>query len=158
MTARYFAALALGAGLLAAVGCGEPAPATKAETKKDDDHDDHDHGPGPHGGTIGEFGGKQHFEFTVDHDKKEATVYILKGDAKTQTPIKAEKLSLTVTSPEPKFTVDLVAQDKDAAGKASKFMGKHDGFGKHVEFAGTVSGEVDGKPVAGDFKEEPEKK
>ena len=33
-----------------------------------------------------------HVEFTVNHDKKEATVYILGANAKTPSPIKAEKI------------------------------------------------------------------
>src|SRR4051812_42995918 len=50
--------------------------------------DDHDHGPGPHGGTIIELGGgKYHAEFTVDHKKQEAAVYILGGNAKSPLPL-----------------------------------------------------------------------
>lgn len=29
----------------------------------------------------------------------------------------------------------------------------HDGFGKEQEFEGTVSAEIDGTPILGDFKE-----
>jgi hypothetical protein len=55
--------------------------------------------------------------------------------------------------------VDLkaVPQDGDPAGKSSRFVGKHDSFGKEQEFEGTMSGVVDGKPYAGDFKEEEHK-
>ena len=98
------------------------------------------------------------FEFTVDHGKKEATVYILGGDAKSPAPIKAEKLLLSINDPQ--FQVDLAAQPLkgEAAGSSSRFVGTHDNLGKVQEFAGTISGEADGKPYAGDFKEEPEAK
>ncbi len=41
----------------------------------------------------------------------------------------------------------------DPAGKSSRFVGKHEHLGKEQEFEGTLSGVVDGKPYAGDFKE-----
>lgn len=65
------------------------------------------------------------------------------------------KLLLTIT--EPSFQVELMAQalDGEADGNASRFVGKHEKLGVEQEFAGTVSGEVDGTPYAGDFKEEP---
>jgi hypothetical protein len=79
----------IGVGLLTlalavVIGCGNQQggapkggnkPATKGGGKEGD------HGPGPHGGTIIEFG-KWHGEFCMDHGKKQATVYILGGDAK----------------------------------------------------------------------------
>ncbi|HRA89307.1 MAG TPA: hypothetical protein PK992_14580, partial [Planctomycetaceae bacterium] len=41
----------------------------------------HGHGAGPHDGTLADWGGgKYHVEFTVDHDKQEATVYVLGSD------------------------------------------------------------------------------
>lgn len=46
----------------------------------------------------------------------------------------------------------------DPKGAASRFVGKHEKLGIVREFAGTVSGEIDGTPYAGDFKEEPEEK
>ena len=116
----------------------------------------HTHGSGPHGGTIADWGGgKFHVEFTVDHDKKESTVYILGGDAKTPAPIKADKLLLNINDPQ--FQLDLAAKplDGEADGLSSRFVGTHDSLGKVQEFAGTISGEVDGKPYAGDFKEVP---
>jgi len=49
-----------------------------------------------------------------------------------------------------------VPLDGEPQGKSSRFVGKHERLGKEQEFAGTVSGEIEGKPYAGDFKEEPE--
>ncbi len=150
------------AGLLAA-GCDKAAdapaaPKADAANVAPDGEGDHDeHGAGPHGGTVIELG-KYHGEFVVDHAKKQATVYILDGKtAKTAAPIAAPKLLLSVKAPQ--FQADLVAapQDGDPAGKASRFVATHDNFGKEQEFAGTVSGVIDGKPRAGDFKEEPHK-
>ena len=62
---------------------------------KGHDEEGHAHGEGPHGGTVADWGGgKFHVEFTVDHDKQEAIVYILGDDEKTATPIDAEEVTL----------------------------------------------------------------
>lgn len=115
----------------------------------------HAHGAGPHDGTIADWGGgKYHVEFTVDHDKKEATVYVFGSDEKTPEPITAESLLLTIK--EPQMQVDLlpVPQDGESDGKSSRFVGTHDGLATVMEYEGTMSAEVDGTPYAGNFKEE----
>jgi hypothetical protein len=120
----------------------------------------HVHGMGPHGGTIADWGGgKYHIEFTVNHEKQEATVYILGKDEKTPTPIAAKDGKIMLSIKEPAFQVELKAapQKDDPPGKASAFTGKHEKLGKEQEFAGTVTGEIDGTPFTGDFKEEEEK-
>jgi len=155
MTAtKFLAAGALTIGV-ALAGCGPKEGATPT-VLKGEAKDDHDHGAGPHGGTIIEFG-KYHAEFTVDHGKKQATVYVLDGKVKNAVPIAAVKLLLSIKSPQ--FQADLVAvpQDGDPKGKASRFVATHDNLGKEQEFEGTVSGEIDGKPYLGDFKEEEHK-
>ncbi len=151
-------ALACGVlGCALVVGCGQPpAAATKPEVKGDKEKakdDDHDHGPGPHKGTVLELG-KYHGEFTVDHPTKTATVYVLDGGVKNAAPIAAGKLGLSIKSPA--FQVDMKAmpQEGDPPGKASRFVAVHDNFGKEQEFEGTVNVVIDGKPYAGDFKEE----
>lgn len=155
------------------IGCdgGKPpapktgtTPASSATTTPaEDDHGHkHDgaghagHGAGPHEGTLADWGGgKFHVEFTVDHDKQEATVYILGDDEKTATPIKAANILLSIT--DPKFQVELAASplEGETVGSASRFVGKHESLGIVKEFAGTISGEIEGTPYAGDFKEEP---
>ena len=139
--------------LVVITGCskqndGKPKSDDK-NVKKDEDHA---HGAGPHGGTIFDFG-KWHGEFTVDHKSKEVTVYILGADEKKAAPIQVDKLLLSIKTPQ--FQVDLkpVPQEGDPKGKSSRFVGKHDNFGKEQEFAGTLSGVVDGKPYADDFEE-----
>ena len=148
-------ALACGVlGCALVVGCGQPAAQPSKAPEKKDDHDDHEHGPGPHGGTVFDFG-KYHGEFTVDHATKTATVYILDGKrAKNAEPIAAAKLLVSIKSPAFQVEAVAAADDGHPAGKASRFVAKHDHFGKEQEFEGTVSVEVDGKPYAGDFKEE----
>src|SRR5262245_41366116 len=47
-------------------------------------------------------------------------------------------------------------QKGDADGKASSFVGIHDKLGVEQEFEGELTGEVDGTPYRGTFKEEPE--
>ena len=151
-----------------ALGCTEadkPAPAKPPVTASSSTKDAHDHGhahahghdghePGPHQGTLADWGGgKYHVEFTVDHGKQEATVYVLGEDEKTATPIKASSILLSIKSP--KFQIELAAAplDGEAEGTASRFVGKHESLGKEQEFAGSISGEVEGTPYVGDFKE-----
>lgn len=151
--------------LTLALGCGEqptpsptssPASTTPTKDNHGHKHGHSGHGAGPHDGTLADWGGgKYHVEFTVDHDKQEATVFILGDDEKTATPIKAATILLNIN--DPKFQVELAASplDGEAEGASSRFVGKHESLGKVQEFAGTISGEVEGTPYAGDFKEEP---
>jgi hypothetical protein len=144
--------------LIYAAGC-------KNEPQQDSSHENqssesakggHSHGSGPNGGAIADWGGgKYHAEFTVDHDKKQATVYILDSNAKLPAPIKASELVLSINDPE--FDVELTPQplEGETDGVSSRFVGQHDNLGIVQEFAGTISGEVDGMPYAGDFREEP---
>ena len=153
-------AMLLGA-LVLFVGCGDqgqqPAPTTPAAPANSDAGEDgHSHGEGPHGGVVADWGGgTYHVEFTVDHDKQEATVYILDSNAKLPAPVKADKLLLTISGPS--FQVDLMPRplDGENEGASSRFVGKHEKLGVVQEFAGTISGEVEGTPYAGDFNEEP---
>jgi hypothetical protein len=156
--------LAVLAAFVLLAGCNKqsetsPKGDTRPGKAAKDGKGDHAHGAGPHGGTVADWGGgKFHVEFTVDHSKQEATVYVLGSDEKTPAPIKAADGQLLLTIKEPSFQVSLKAtpQPGDPAGTASRFVGKHEKLGKEQEFAGTISGEADGTPYAGDFKEEPE--
>ncbi|MFM9965398.1 MAG: hypothetical protein ACKV2Q_29790 [Planctomycetaceae bacterium] len=150
--------------LTLAVGCGDtdkpaptPAPSSIENQKSQiENHKHANHGTGPHEGAVADWGGgKFHVEFTVNHDKQEATVYILGDDEKTTTPIKAATILLNIN--DPKFQVELAAAplDVEAEGTASRFVGKHESLGKVQEFAGTISGEVEGTPYVGEFQEEP---
>lgn len=121
------------------------------------DHDvaGHAHGPGPHEGTVADWGGgKFHVEFTVDHDKQEATVYVFGGDEKTVVPIDASEIMLTITEPSLSASLKAAPQDGDPAGKASRFVGAHEGLGVVREYEGSMSGVVEGTPYSGNFKEE----
>lgn len=155
--------------LMATLGCGGPsgtgakggAVSKAGKTGKDD----HSHGEGPHGGAVADWGGgKFHIEFLVDHDKQEATVYILGSDAKKPAPIKAKdgKISASITGVKDKSTFEVTLEAKpqegDPAGKSSRFVGKHEKIGVVQEFEGTITGENDGTPYTGKFKEEPAKK
>lgn len=153
-------------GIVALNFVGGCAEAEKAGTKKADTTTTQPasktksmhsaHGAGPHEGAVADWGGgKYHVEFTVDHDKKEATVYILGSDEKTASPVKAEKLLLSIS--DPKFQVDLAPKplEGEEKGSSSRFVGTDDKLGKVQEFAGSISGEVEGTPYVGEFKEEP---
>lgn len=144
-------------------GCGQsttPAPAPQGKAGGGDHKHDHDHahshGEGPHGGTLTDWGGgAYHVEFTVDHDKKEAAVYIVGSDEKSPAPIKADKILLTIN--DPMTELELVAKplEGEPEGTSSRFVGNHDTLGIVKEFSGTITGDVEGTPYTGDFKEEP---
>ena len=166
----FRASLALFVALALAAGCNnatppaaKPAPKTPppASVGTDDGQDHAAHGPhgaGPHDGAVADWGGgKYHVEFTVDHDKQEATVYVLGDDEKTPAPVKAETLLLSIS--DPKFQVELAPAplDGEEDGLCSRFVGQDEKLGVVQEFAGTISGEIEGTPYAGDFKEETHK-
>jgi hypothetical protein len=141
-------------------GSGGSAPTTGNTKGAGGDH--HDHGEGPHGGAIGDWGsGKYHVEFVVDHDKQEATVYVLDSNVKKAVPINAKngELSASIKGVKTKDSFEMVLkadpQQGDPMGKASRFVGKHEKIGVVQEFEGTITGEVEGTPYTGDFKEEP---
>ena len=161
-------AVAIFASAIYSVGCSQaPAPAKappKAATAKSSDHghshndDHHSHGAGPHDGTLADWGGgKYHVEFTVDHDKKEAVIYVLDSDEKTAAPVKTADGKLLLSIREPAFQVELVARPLagEGDGKSSCYGGTHESLGIIREFTGTISGEVDGTPFAGEFAEQP---
>jgi hypothetical protein len=152
------------------VGCEKPTatpPNVSPVANDDHDHDHsasqhdhsqpgHAHGVGPHDGTIADWGGgKFHAEFTVDHSQKQTTVYILGGDEKTPAPIDATTIELSIKEPEMQITLNAAPVDGDPSGKSSRFIGTHEKLGIVQEFAGTLTGVVEGTPYSGDFKEEP---
>lgn len=124
-------------------------------THTDHSKEGHAHGLGPHDGTVADWGGgKFHVEFTVDHDKQEATVYVFGGDEKTPTPIDAPEITLTIKEPSLTAKLKPSPQDGDPEGQASRFVGTHEGLGVVREYEGSMSGVVDGTPYSGNFKEE----
>ena len=151
--------VAIACALASTMGCGStPNNAAKTNggaktTAKNPEKEEHGHGNGPHGGVLTDWGGgAYHVEFTVNHGKKEATIYILGGDEKSPAPIKAGKIHLVIN--DPATEVDLTAQPLDGEKDgASRFVGTHDNLGKVQEYAGTISGDVEGTPYTGDFKE-----
>jgi hypothetical protein len=168
---RNLMAVLTGAAMISlTAGCEEPAappaaaptaPAATAAAGHGHEHAEgegehgHGHGAGPHDGTLADWGGgKYHVEFTVDHDKQEATVYVLGSDEKSPAPIKAEKVLLSISEPE--LTAELlpVPLDGETNGLSSRFVGKHEKLGIVQEYAGTMSAEIEGTPYTGDFREE----
>lgn len=147
---------------MVSVGCDKPAPpapAAPATTSAASDGG-HSHGTGPNGGVVFDLG-KYHAEFTVDHPKSECTVLIVTGDKTDAKPLPIAAKELTLTTKEtktadgkvvPPMTVKLLPVD-EADGKAAKFVGTDPGISNVADFAGTVLGEVDGKPSQGDFEE-----
>jgi hypothetical protein len=170
MYSNLTSAVAALASLSIAVGCQdsaapEPAATPAAATASEHGHEHaegeeahahgHSHDAGPHDGTLADWGGgKYHVEFIVDHNKQEATVYILGEDAKSAAPIKTDKISLIIGDLE--IETDLLAAplDGETDGLASRFVGKHEQLAVVQEYAGTITGEIEGTPYTGDFKEE----
>ena len=151
---------------LSSVGCDKPvAPpaqpaAPAAPSASTASEGGHSHGTGPNGGVVFDLG-KYHAEFTVDHPKSECTVLIVTGDKTDAKPLPIGAKELTLTTKEtktkegkvvPPMTVKLLPVD-EADGKAAKFVGTDPGIGNVADFAGTVLGEVDGRPSQGDFAE-----
>lgn len=157
---RFLSILSVCALQLSVIGCGErpaPAPVTPGSTAAPVHGHDHVHGAGPHGGTLTDWGGgAYHVEFTVDHDKKEATAYILGSDEKTPAPIKADKIQLVINDPMTEMELTAQPLEGEAEGTSSRFVATHETIGIVKEFAGTISGEIEGTPYTGDFKEEPQ--
>ena len=119
------------------------------------DHGHSGHGAGPHDGTLADWGGgKYHVEFMVDHDKREATVFVLGDDEKTLSPIKTDEIQLSIIDPLMQVTLKAMPQEGDPEGFASRFVGNHQSLGVVQEYSGTITGVVDGTPYFGNFKEE----
>jgi hypothetical protein len=115
----------------------------------------HGHGAGPHDGTIVDWGGgKYHVEFTVDHEKQQATVYILGSDEKTPAPIDATSIELGIKDPEMRLLLQASPQPGDTEGEASRFIGTDEKLGVVQEYSGTLTGVVSGTPYSGNFVEE----
>ncbi len=139
--------------LLLVTGCAKPTEEKAAEPPTQTSASEpHSHGAGPNGGVVFDLGA-QHAEFTVDHEKQEATVLFF------ESPVAATELILNIQETQTAdgtkvapMTVTLTATDA-ADGKASRFVGADPGIGNVADFTGTVSGEIDGKPASGEFQE-----
>lgn len=157
------------AAMVGFVGCNNATDSSTTAANRrasDQGHDhepgSHDHsaeghayGVGPHDGTVADWGGgKYHVEFTVDHSKQQATVYVLGSDEKTPVPIDAKSLELSIKDPEMLVTLQASPQEGDPEGKPSRFVGTHEKLGVVQEYAGTMTGVIEGTPYSGDFKEE----
>ena len=143
-------------------GCGGSQPADNPDAHSHAGHDHgehaggHSHDNAPHDGTIVDWGGGDfHVEFVVDHDKQEATVYILDDNAKGAAPIVAEEVQLAIKEPVTQIALKAAPQEGDPEGSSSRFVGTHENIGIVREFSGTISGVVDGTPYSGDFAEQP---
>lgn len=138
------------------IGCGNrPAPGGNTRNSEVATH-----GPGPNRGVVFDLG-EYHAELTIDHDRWECAVQVLTGDDASARPLPVAASGLTLTTKEvttkdgsviPPMKLRLFPQHvKD--GKAARFTGRDPGLNNAVHFAGTVSGEIDGKPLSGEFKE-----
>src|SRR5687767_13476253 len=94
-----FAVLLAVMPLVAGCPAGVRKGTSKGETTTKKGHAHEHPDEGPHGGALAEWGDeKYHAEFTVDHGKKQATVYILDGSAKKAAPIEAKEITLTLNN------------------------------------------------------------
>ncbi len=140
-------------------GCSkpsEPKPAASRTTAAP--AAEHSHGLGPNGGVVFE-AGSRHAEFTVDHPKKECKFIFLGNDEKTPAAVAATEFVLIIQETRtadgvavPSMTVTMSPVDA-VDGKATTFVGTDPGIGNVADFAGMVTGEIDGKPISGSFDE-----
>jgi hypothetical protein len=103
--------------------------------------------------------GQHHAEFTVDHPKQQCMLLLLDDDAKTPIFEVAGELALATNPTKTKegkavdaMTITLTPTNAVDC-KTSTFVGTDPGLGNVADFDGTVSGEIDGKPAQGEFKE-----
>lgn len=160
---RWMSLFSLTGALLMTSGCQEEKPAppaadatsmAEAVGEAKSESGGHSHGSGPHGGAVADWGGgAYHVEFTVDHDAKKATVYVLGSDGKTAAPIKAPAITLIIDEPATELELQAEPLEGETDGMSSRFVGDHDTIGIVREFAGTIRGEVDGTPYFGEFAE-----
>lgn len=133
------------------LGCNPPGEGRRAAQHR------HEHPEqGPHGGVLADWGKDEyHVEFTVDHDKKQTTVYILDVQAKNAVPIKTDAVTVVITnvSPPLKIVLKPEPQADEPAGSSSRFVGTDDKLGVEMDFKGEISAEVNGKAYAGKFEE-----
>ncbi len=149
-----------------ATGCSTKDSAKPVAAKGDaHDHDhghshdhDHVHGAGPNGGVVFDLGA-HHAEVTFDHTKPECVVVILADDEKTPKAITATELLMVTKEAKtadgktvPSMAISMKPVDA-AEGKATKYVGTDPGLANVADFSGTVTGEIEGKPSNGDFKE-----
>ena len=137
-------------------GCSQPITEVAETQATATDHtvEGHGHGAGPHDGTVADWGGgKYHVELTVSHDDKQATVYILGSDEKTAVAIEASDIQLSIQDPRMQVALQAVPQEGAPEDRASRFVGNHEILAVVQEYAGTISGVVDGTPYSGDFEE-----
>jgi hypothetical protein len=144
-------------------GCSKSNNSTTAAKKANDTAAapavvEHAHGKGPNGGVVFDLGG-HHAEFTVEHGKHECTILVLGDDEKTPMAVDAKEFVLNTKETKtadgkvvPPMTITMKPVDAPN-GKATKFTGSDPGIGNVADFAGTVAGEIDGKPAMGEFKE-----
>lgn len=145
----------LAAASLVITGCG----ATKTEPAKDAGKRSQAE-IGPKGGPLADWGthgeeGSYHFEFTVDKEKKKATIYVLDKEGKKAAPIDAKstvvlKLTTPMVADEITLTADRDTDDPD--GKSWRFVGTHDKLGENVKFAGSIRAKIGEKEDEGNFQ------
>jgi len=144
--------------LMCVAGCDKPAAKPGMPTKDATAAGEHAHGAGPNGGVVFDLG-KYHAEFTVDHSKQQCTIVMIGADEKTPTAVSAGELTLLINESKTAegkvvkpMTITLMPfEAKD--GISSTFVGADPGLGSVADFAGAVTGEIDGKPSQGEFKE-----
>src|SRR5581483_9461426 len=101
---RHMPMLGLAVFVLFSAGCAQPPGAANKPAAHVQEHAD----AGPPGGALADWGDERyHAEFTVDHGKRQATVYILDGSAKRAAPIDAETITLSLANVQPPVQVTL---------------------------------------------------
>jgi hypothetical protein len=137
--------------VVAAAGCPR---ADRGTTPRGHNHPD----AGPNGGTLVEWGGQYHAEFTVDHEKQTTVVYVLDSSAKKAPaldPAQITDVVVSITNVTPPVRITLQHDAGKSGPKGIAFVGTHEALKEVKEYKGNISGKVAGKEVSGDFEEKP---
>jgi hypothetical protein len=109
---------------------------------------------GPNGGVVAAWGESYHVEFVVDHDRQQAVVHVLDGEAAGPAPIAVECLLLVLQRPEHEVALAPEPRDGEPEGRASRFIGAMPEPTRGRKFAGSIRGDVGGVVCEGDFDQQ----
>ena len=152
---RLWCAFAVSVFFLVMAGCTRDQN-TQSPTAKGKDDDKHGHAStGPHAGALAEWGKDEfHAEFTLDHSAKQVTVYILDGKAKKAPPIDPDKVTnvtLSAKNTADSIFVELKHDPQKSGAGGIAYVAGHEQFAKAGDYAGTISGKINGAPYSGTF-------
>lgn len=135
---RRIHGLGLASLLAFAVGCGQPAGATK---HGEGGHEDHAHPTaGPHQGELIELGDEEFHAELLHEDKGKLTIYVLDGAAKAAVPIEASEVTINLKhdGKMEQFKLAATPDAGDPSGKSSRFVSTDAELSEEIEHEGVT--------------------